>query len=423
MSTSDLRGCAVSGATPAALDAYERALAAWQAWRRDDDTALQGARREAPAFVMAHALAAWQLATTRDVRRVAAARPIVAGALRLPANEREQMHLAALSAALDDDFEGAKARLGRLLDRWPRDAVALGVAHSLDHVTGDVARMRRRVARALPAWSQHDPGYHALLAMHAFALAESGAYARAEDAARAALELHPLDARACHAMAHVFEMTDRFAAGVRWMSEHAGAWATRSTVVTHGWWHVALFHLSAHDSERALAVYDTHVRGERSGEVSDLIDASALLWRIALAGRNPEARWGELADAWSAHIDDAFCSFSDVHAMLAFVGASQWERARRLETQLSRRQSLGTRYGKTTRQLGLPACRALMAFGRGDDAAAIKLLARLPSIAHRLGGSHAQRDVLHLTLQHAVQRTRRPSRWGPPILARFAVPV
>jgi hypothetical protein len=240
---------------------------------------------------MAHAFAAWQLATTRDVRRVAAARPIVAGALRLPANERERMHLAALSAVLDDDFEGAKARLGRLLDRWPRDAVALGVAHSLDHVTGDVARMRRRVARALPAWSRNDPGYHALLAMHAFALAESGAYARAEEAAHAALELHPLDARACHAMAHVFEMTDRYAAGVRWMSEHAGAWATRSTVVTHGWWHVALFHLSAHESERALALYDTHVRGERSGEVSDLIDASALLWRIALAGRNPGARW------------------------------------------------------------------------------------------------------------------------------------
>jgi hypothetical protein len=90
MTTVDRRGCAITGATPAALDSYERALAAWQAWRRDDDTALQGARREAPGFVMAHAFAAWQLATTRDVRRVAAARPIVAGALRLPANERER---------------------------------------------------------------------------------------------------------------------------------------------------------------------------------------------------------------------------------------------------------------------------------------------------------------------------------------------
>ncbi len=423
MTMNDLRGCAVSGATPAALAAYERAVASWQAWRGNDGGALAAARRDAPAFVTAHALAAWQLATGRDVHRVDAARPIVAAALRLPANDRERMHLAALSAVLDDDFEGAKAKLDRLLARFPRDAVALQVVASLDYVTGDLARMRRHVARALPAWSREDPGYHSLLAMHAFALAESGEYARAEDAARAALDLNPLDARACHAMAHVFEMTERFADGVRWMAEHADVWARDSAVVTHGWWHVALFHLSTRAPERALDVYDTHVRATRSADVSDLIDASALLWRIGLAGCSAGARWSELADAWSRHIDDAFCSFTDVHAMLAFVGANDRERAHRLETELVARQRLRTRYGRTTRQLGLPASRALRAFGHGDDATAIKLLARLPSIAHRLGGSHAQRDVLHLTLQHAVQRSRRPTRRLRPLFATLAAPA
>jgi hypothetical protein len=51
-----------------------------------------------------------------------------------------------------------------------------------------------------------------------------------------------------------------------------------------------------------------------------------------------------------------------------------------------------------------------MAFGRGDYNLAITLLASLPGLAHRLGGSHAQRDVLHLTLQQAVERIRRPAR-------------
>ena len=50
-----------------------------------------------------------------------------------------------------------------------------------------------------------------------------------------------------------------------------------------------------------------------------------------------------------------------------------------------------------------------MAFGDGDDARAIMLLGSLPALAHRLGGSHAQRDVLNLTLLRAVERTRR--RW------------
>ena len=30
------------------------------------------------------------------------------------------------------------------------------------------------------------------------------------------------------------------------------------------------------------------------------------------------------------------------------------------------------------------------------------------ALAHRLGGSHAQRDVLHLTVLRAVERIRRP---------------
>ena len=57
-------------------------------------------------------------------------------------------------------------------------------------------------------------------------------------------------------------------------------------------------------------------------------------------------------------------------------------------------------------------CRALVAFGRGDDGLAVSLLAALPPQARRLGGSHAQRDVLPLTLQRAVERLRGDQRAG-----------
>jgi len=50
-----------------------------------------------------------------------------------------------------------------------------------------------------------------------------------------------------------------------------------------------------------------------------------------------------------------------------------------------------------TRLVGLPASRALAAFGRGDFSGAARLLRALPPVAHRIGGSHEQRDVLHLT--------------------------
>jgi hypothetical protein len=406
----DHRGCAISGATPAALQAYERALAALLGWRRGADVQLDLALQEAPGFLMAHVLQAYLQLCSRDPHRVRSTRAVHQRTSGLPANEREAAHLAVIAAVLDDDYEHARAGLAALLDAHPRDVLALHVAHSLDYTTGNAARMSDRVAAVLPAWSVDLPGYHAVLSMHAFGLVETGEVDRAEQAARAALALQPFDARAHHVMAHVFETTDRAAAGVRWMNEHIDRWATDTIVATHCWWHLALFHLAQGHVDHALALYDRQIRSARSGEIADQIDAAALLWRIELRGVDTGPRWAELADAWAPRIDDAYCSFSDLHAMLAFVGARHWNRAQRLEATLAARQGLPTRHGQTTRHLGLPACRALLAFGQGHYALATSLLAGVPALAHRLGGSHAQRDVLHLTLLQAVERLRRPQR-------------
>ena len=410
MSAIDERGCPISGATPAAVQAYERALAAVLAWRSGADEQLALALLDAPTFVMAHVLQAYALLCSRDPQRVRSAGPVLQRAAGLPANERERGHLAAIAAMLGDDYERAKALLGELLRLHPRDALALQVAHSFDYVTGDMARMNDRVAAVLPGWASDLPGYHAVLAMHAFSLEECGAYERAEQAAREALAMNPFDARAHHVMAHVFEMTERTGAGVPWMNEHIAGWGVDSVVATHCWWHLALFHLAQSQTDRALALYDRRVRAGHSGAIADLIDAASLLWRIHLSGGDTGMRWAELAAAWAPHIDDRFCSFNDLHAMLAFVGARDWDSAQRLELVLATGQSLPTRHGATTRQVGLPACRALMAFGRGNDTLAITLFASLPELAHRIGGSHAQRDVLHLTLLHAIEGIRRPAR-------------
>lgn len=399
----DARGYPISGASAGAIDAYEQALATSQSWRSGADTQVAAALQQAPGFVMAHVLQAYLSLCNRDPRRIVAARPVHERAAALPANERERMHLAAIGAALGDNYEHAKSVLGELLCLYPRDALALQVAHMFDYVTGDAVRLHQRVAAVLP-------GYHAVLAMHAFGLDESGQYELAEETAGAALELNPADARAHHVMAHVFEMSDRPADGVRWMDRHARRWGQETIVATHCWWHLGLFELAQGRPDGALAIYDQRVRARRSSAIADLIDASALLWRVQLAGGDCGARWAELADAWAPRSDDGFCSFNDLHAMLAFVGARDWESARRFERNLVRWQSLATRHGATTRQIGLPACRALLAFGQGNDTLALTLLASLPALAHRFGGSHAQRDVLHLTMQAAIERLRRPRR-------------
>lgn len=72
-------------------------------------------------------------------------------------------HVAAIGAALADDYEQAKALLGTLLRAYPRDVLPLQVAHGFDYATGDIERMADGVSSVLSAWCAQSPGYHAVL--------------------------------------------------------------------------------------------------------------------------------------------------------------------------------------------------------------------------------------------------------------------
>ncbi|HTD73916.1 MAG TPA: tetratricopeptide repeat protein [Steroidobacteraceae bacterium] len=406
MTLKDYRDDEISGATPLARDAFERALDMHLSWRSGAESELDQAVREAPAFTMAHVLRAYLFLCSRDVARVRLARTAYARAAALPGNTRERLHVATIRAALADDFATFNTLVHSLLKQFPRDVLALQVGHAVDYLTGDVATMEARVAAVLPAWSPGAPGYHAVLAMHAFSLVEGAYYEAATDRGLWALDLNPADARAHHALTHVYEMTGQALTGANWMRNRLGFWSVGTVSATHCWWHWALFYLEQAEVGAALEIYDCRIRVVRSRKVADMIDAASLLWRIELLGVDTDARWLELASGWDKHIEDAFCTFGDVHAMLALVGARDWKAAGRLEGALVRRQTLNTRYGVTTSLVGLPACRALIAFGRGDYTGATKLLGVILSVARKIGGSHAQRDLFYLTLLEAVRRLR-----------------
>lgn len=343
-------------------------------------------------------LAATVLAYSRDVRDVEAAGWVFA---RLGAHP----HVPALAAALDGDFVGAGATYDRILDANPRDTLALWAAQVVDYYLGNSQLLAARAKRVLPHWSEADADFHFILSTLAFGLEESGDYAAAEAAARRALELEPQDLRAEHALMHVLEMQGRAAEGVQW----------RTPANNHLWWHRALFHLQLGDSAGALEVYDRYMR---HSTVADLIDASSLLWRAQLAGAHVGPRYALLAEHWSPFAEDAYCAFNDVHATMAFVGAGRWALAERVQAAQGRRIAAprGANYDMT-RLVGLPACRGLVAFGRGDFARAEALLRALPPVAHRLGGSHAQRDVLTLTRAAAAARRFPGEGYASPRLA------
>src|SRR5262249_44687508 len=143
----------------------------------------------------------------------------------------------------------------------PRDALALQVGHQLDFFTGEARMLRDRIARALPAWNERLPGFHALLGMHAFGLEECADYARAEAQGRCAVELEPRDGWAQHAVAHVYEMTGRKREGLAWMRANPEAWSHESFFAVHNWWHVALFHLDLGEVDTVLELFDGALYG------------------------------------------------------------------------------------------------------------------------------------------------------------------
>jgi hypothetical protein len=366
------------------MQAYESALAAL---RTGSGEALRLARRaaeEAPRSADALALEASLLVHSRDPREVEAAGWAFARLRRLPLGMRHHEHAQAIAAAIDGDLERAGLHYDRLLLKEPLDTLALWAAQTVDYYLGAAPALAARAERVAAQCPASHPALHFVLASLAFGLQECGDYAAAEGFARRALELEPGDLRAQHALMHVFEMQGRAAEGL--------AFAPRSN---HLRWHHALFHLQLGNARKALAVYDAELRSE---SLADLIDASALLWRLRLAGMDLGARFSELAGRWAPYAEDAYCAFNDMHAMMAFAGAGRWDWAERLLRAQERRVARGAgANADMTRLVGLPACKALAAFARADHASAEALLRSLPPVAHRIGGSHAQRDILFLT--------------------------
>lgn len=186
----DYRQYEISGATAVSRDAFEQALAAFLSWRDDARFHLERALLESPHFAMAHVLSAYMSVWSRDVNRVRQARLAYASISRLPVTRRELLHHAAIGAALRDDPEMLRTLLDELLERYPRDILALHAGHALDYLTGDLEYMRERVSSVLSAWSADIPGFHSVLTMQAFSAVESARYGLAEEASRAALELN-----------------------------------------------------------------------------------------------------------------------------------------------------------------------------------------------------------------------------------------
>ena len=400
----DSLGHAVSGATRQGLDTLETALHEMRCLVGDPVASVQHAIDAAPDMTLAHLVNAYLhlLGTEPAGREVA--RASHRAALALPADERERGHREAVGMLVDGRWRAAARVLEDLSIDHPLDALALQVGHQVDFFTGDSRMLHDRIARALPHWSPSMRGCHAVHGMLAFGLEETGRYARAEAAGRRCVDMEPRDGWGQHAVAHVMEMQGRRREGIAWMRANPANWAEDSFFAVHNWWHLALYHLDLDEIDEVLALYDGPIGGKGSTVVLDMIDASALLWRLQLLGVDVRERWQALAARWAPMADAGNYAFNDMHAMMAFASSGRSAEAGRvLEAQAAAAEA-GDDNADFTLEVGRSATRAIKAFCDGDYAGAVRLLRPIRHVAHRFGGSHAQRDILDLTLIEAARR-------------------
>ncbi|HYC02058.1 MAG TPA: tetratricopeptide repeat protein [Azospirillaceae bacterium] len=406
MNTTDIRGLALTGATPSSAARLDRATELLAGFYADPLAEIDAAIEEAPGMVMGHCLRAalFLISSDRACEEELGRSVAAAEALAAQATDRERGHIAAARAWLAGDYARAGDLYGRVALENPHDLLALQIAHQCDFFTGRSGMLRDRVAQVLPRWDGDVPGFGYVLGMHAFGLEETNLYARAEEAGRRAVALNPRDPWAVHAVAHVMEMEGRTGDGIAWLNGTREHWAADNMFAFHNWWHLALHHLDREETGRVLALYDEAVRPQSNNAALEMIDASALLWRLRLRGIDAGDRWDRLADDWAPLADQGYYAFNDVHALMAFIGAGRAKEIRRVVAGLERAALGSGDNAMMSREVGLPLARALLDFEAGRWADAATALWSLRERAHRFGGSHAQRDLIQQTLLEAVLR-------------------
>ena len=316
-------------------------------------------------------------------------------------DERELLHLRAARAWAAGEWEGAASALERALLHEPRDLLALRVAHDLYFFLGNRLDLRDVVSRVLPAWPEGSPGWGYVRGMYAFGLEENAQYAEAFDCGGQALAQDPRDVWAVHAVAHVHEMRGEPGTGIDFLVATTADWSD-STFAVHNWWHRALYHLDLGQLDEVLALYDGPIRAARSLEWLDLVDAAALLWRLHLFGVDVGTRATELAADIAPLIDEPWYVFNDWHAVMALGLAGELDAAEQVVA-ANRRHAGGTN-GRAVDGAGLDLLRGFADVARGDAAGAVDRLIDVRARAPVVGGSHAQRDVIDLTLLAAAAR-------------------
>ena len=397
----DCRGLKLSTVSAAAAVAFDHAVDGFLRYRADMMPRMEALLDADPGFGLAHALKGCLLMMAFRADLLQAARAALAAAQSCPGTAREQAHAAALAHWIDGDPDRATTVWDQILWEHPHDILAFKLAHFVNFWSGRPDRMLASVLSVERHWSEAVPDFATMLGCRCFALEEAGHYLEAEYAGREAVRLDPADLWAAHGVAHVLEMTGRRREGIAWVERLQGRWDGANNLKHHLWWHQAMYHLELGDFDKVLSLYDLSFRDLASpltGMAPDLYidmqNAASILFRLGRHGVDVGGRWTEIADKAEARIGDCQSAFTLAHWMMALAATGRDQAAQRM-LQAMRDFGEGAQpAAQVVRDIALPVTAAALANGRGRHGEAVALMRPVLGEMSRMGGSHAQQDVL-----------------------------
>jgi Tfp pilus assembly protein PilF len=400
----------LSTTSPAARDAYVLGCEAKLTMYPGAIEAFDRAIEADPHFALPHAARAH---TLLERGNSAAARMAMATASDLATNlhAREASHIAYLDHLVSGDTETALAALPVHLDTWPRDVLVLGTTAFTNGLIGSSGRpaQKRVLLTLLDKLAAHygeDDWW--FTAHHGMALSENGQHEAARPMIERSLAQNPANPWAAHATAHLaYEVGDAAAARaflVSWLQTYP----REGALYSHLSWHLAIAHLEGGDAAAASSLFrDAFAPEVHSGPPrGKLNDGVSFLWRRELAGQQRDtASWRVMHDFARGEFPRAGAAFSDMHVALAHVVAGDGAALAARAQQIGQLVHAG-RYPSGA--LVPTASRGFAAFARGDYVATIDALEPIADELERIGGSHAQLDLVRFTLLKAYLGAERP---------------
>jgi hypothetical protein len=399
----DIRGLTITAASADVVKAYDHTIDAYLSYRSDVMGRLEALFAIDPDCGMAHVLKGYLMLLGYKSQLVPIARAAAESARPLlrHATPREQAHLQALTLWADGHPDKAAVIWESILKDHPHDLLAFRLHHFVNFWFGRPDVMLATVLSVEQHWSEAIPGFNSILGCRCFALEESGHYLEAEAAGREAIRHDPTDLWAAHGVAHVLEMTGRRREGIAWVDSLQTGWDSMNNLKHHLWWHQAMFQLELGETSRVLTLYDSRFRDQESPLTQaapdlyiDVQNAASMLFRLRRHGVDVADRWMELADKAETRIGDCQSAFTLPHWMMALAATGREAAARRM-LEMMRDYAQGP--GINARLVGdfaIPVTQAVLAHGLGQYEQAVALMRPALGEMYRLGGSHAQQDVL-----------------------------